>query len=83
MYLSIQLFYILAQSQDYHSGPYNVTLTAGVTNFPFKILILDDKEPEEDENFILAIDPFSLPCSLTVGNPHQATVTIMEDECKQ
>ena len=49
---------------------YNVTLTAGDTYFPFKIPILDDKIPEEDENFILAIDPSSLPCSLTVGNLH-------------
>ena len=53
-----------------------------MTRFPFNVSILDDKILEEDENFILSIDPSSLPCSVTIGNYNQATVTILEDECK-
>ena len=53
-----------------------------MTHFPFNVSILDDKILEEDENFILSIDPSSLPCCVTIGNYDQATVTILEDECK-
>ena len=53
-----------------------------MTRFPFNILILDDNILEEDENFILTIDPSLLPCGLSVGNHSQATVTIKENECK-
>ena len=53
-----------------------------MTRLPFNVSILDDNIFEEDESFILTIDPSSLPCSLSVGNHGQATVTILEDECK-
>ena len=83
--------------EDCGSGPYYITLTAGMTRLPFNISIHDDKKDIEDgeedddndeiflfedETFILTIDPSSLPCSLSVGNHGQATVTILEDECK-
>ena len=72
----------VVHGEDYSSGPYYITLAAGVTHFPFNISILDDEILEEDENFMLSIDPSSLPCSVATGNYNQATVTILEDECK-
>ena len=68
--------------EDYSSGPYYITLAAGITRISFNVSILDDKILEEDEKFILTIDPSSLPCSVTTGDHNQATVIILEDECK-
>ena len=76
------MHYTAVRGEDYNSGPYYVTLPAGITHLSFNISILDDKMLEEDENFILTIDPSSLPCSVSVGNHNPATVTILEDECK-
>ena len=53
-----------------------------MTRIPFNISIIDDKILEDDENFVLTIDPSSIPCSLTIGSNNQATATILEDECK-
>ena len=57
-------------------------LTAGDTRFPFEVSIHDDNKFEENENFFLSIDRSSLPCDVNVGIQDQATVTILEDECK-
>ena len=57
-------------------------LTTGDTRFPFEVSIYDDNHFEENENFFLTIDRFSLPCDVSIGNQDEATVTILEDECK-
>ena len=66
---------------DYTSGPYSVTFPAGVMSVPFSISINDDNIFEENENFTLTIDS-SLPTGVMVGNPGQATVTIIDNDCK-
>ena len=48
----------------------------------FNIPINDDKVLETDEVFMLAIDNSSLPDDVTASSSHQATVTIVEDDCK-
>ena len=48
---------------------------------PFDILINDDNIFEENENFTLTINS-SLPTGVMVGNPGQATVTIVDNDCK-
>ena len=63
---------------DYFSGPYNVTFTAGTTYSSFTISIRNDNTFEDNESFALTIT--SLPNIITVGNPRQATVTIVDDE---
>ena len=66
---------------DYGSGPYTVTFPAGATSVPFNVSINDDTILEGDEDFMLTIDPSSLPpTGVTVGSPDQATVTIVDDE---
>ena len=64
--------------EDYSSGPYNVTFTAGTTNSSFTISINDDDIFEDNESFALII--FSLPNIITAGDPRQATVTIVDNE---
>ena len=68
--------------KDYGSGPYNVTIHAGVTTVAFAISITDDNKLEENENFGLVINPSSLPSSVIVGNPNQTTVTIVDNDGK-
>ena len=66
---------------DYSSGPYYVTFPTKVTSVPFNISINDDNIFEENENFTLTINS-SLPTGVMVGNPGQATLTIMDNDCK-
>ena len=67
---------------DYESGPYIVMIPAGMTNVPFYVAITDDNLLEETENFNLTISALSLPNRVAVTNPHQATVTIVDNDGK-
>ena len=67
---------------DYTSGPYTVTFPAGQTTATFDVPINDDNILEGNENFILTIDGTSLPTGITRGSPGEATVTIVDDDCK-
>ena len=67
---------------DYGSGPYTVTFPAGVTSASFDIPINNDDILEGSENFTLTINPSSVPTGVTVGNPGQATVTIVDNDRK-
>ena len=67
---------------DYTSGPYTVTFAPGQTSATFDIPITDDMILEGDENFMLTINPSLLPNGVTVGDSGQATVTIVNDDCK-
>ena len=63
---------------DYSSGPYNTTFTAGTTNNSFTVTLRDDNTFEDNENFVVTIT--SLPNIITAGSPRQATVTIVDDD---
>ena len=64
---------------DYDSGPCNVTIPAGQTTATFDVPINNDNILECNENFILNINPSSLPTDITVGSLGLAIVTIMEE----
>ena len=67
--------------EDYGSTLlYNVVLYAGMTSVSFNISIHDDNMLEGDESFILNINANILPVSITVDDPGQATVMIVDDE---
>ena len=68
---------------DYGSGPYIVTIPAGMTSVPFDIPITDDGILEGNEDFMLTINPSPLPTGVSVGTPDQATVTIVDVGSKQ
>ena len=63
---------------DYNSGPYNITFSAGMTTSSLDIMINDDSLFEDNESFSLTID--SVPSNITIGDPHEATVTIVDNE---
>jgi len=65
---------------DYNSGPYTVTFVAGQTCIPFDVPINDDNILENTEMFTLTIDSSTLPNHFTVGDPGQATVSIMDSD---
>ena len=65
---------------DYTSGPYSVKFTAGVTIASFDVLITNDNTSEGNETFNLAINGSLLPEGISVGNPDQVTVTIVDDD---
>ena len=67
---------------DYVSGPYTVVFLAGQTIATFDIPIVDDIIFEGNENFMLTINSTSLPSNVTVDNPGEATVTIVDNDCK-
>ena len=67
---------------DYNSGPYTVTFPAGVTTVSFNIPITDDNVLENNEDIQIEINVSSLPSRVFVGNPSQATVTIVDNDGK-
>ena len=76
-------YYNCIENVDYDSGPYTFTIPAGMTNITFNVrAIRDDDILEENENFYFTIDSSSLPNDITAGSPFQATVVIMDDDCK-
>ena len=65
---------------DYDSGPYTVTFTAGQTSVPFDVAIHDDNISENTEMFTLTIDSSTLPNRVTVGDPDQSVVNILDSD---
>ena len=55
---------------------------AGTTNAAINIMINDDNIFENNENFTLTINSTSLPSYITVINPSEVTVTILDDDRK-
>ena len=53
-----------------------------MTSVLFNVSITDDNVLEVDENFSLTIDPSSLPSNVTIDNPSQATVTVLDNDGK-
>ena len=67
---------------DYSSGSYIVTFSIGVTMVAFDVPVNDDNILEGNENFTLTINSSSLPSNVTVGDPGEATVTLVDNDCK-
>ena len=67
---------------DYGPGPYEVTFTAGTTEASLNVSLTDDNIFERNEKFMLTIDSSSLPNNVTIGDPDEATVTIVDNDGK-
>ena len=76
------LFKNTGQDEDYTSGPYNVTFTAGMTTALLSVPINDDDIFEDSETFRLRIDSTSLPNDVTLGNIRAVVMTILDDDGK-
>ena len=68
--------------KDYISGPYNVTFPIGVVRVAFNISITNDDILENNENFNVTFNPSSLPSYVTIGDPGQTIVMIVDNDCK-
>ena len=75
-------FWFIGGGVDYNSGPYTVTFSAGVTTASFNIPITDDNILENNEDVQIEINVSSLPSRVSVSNPGQATVTIVDNDSK-
>ena len=67
---------------DFASGTYEVTFTAGTTEASFNVSLTDDNIFERNEKFMITVDPSSLPNNVTVGDPDQVIVTIVDNDGK-
>jgi len=73
---------MLGKGIDYDSGPFNLTIPAGETSYQFSIEIINDNVLESFEFFNLTINPLSLPAKVSVGNPNQTVVIIIDNDGK-
>ena len=63
---------------DYTSGPFNITISAGMANATLNISILDDNVLEGNEVFLVTIDQISLS-SVVISNGSTLAVIIDDD----
>ena len=70
------------QGIDYHSGPYTATFFAGTNSTTLDVIISNDDIYRGARRFQLSISQLSLPINVTSGDIGQATVTIVDDDCK-
>ena len=73
---------MLGRGIDYDSGPFNLIIPAGGTSYQFSIEIINDNILESFEIFNLTINPLSLPTNVSVGNPNQTMVLIIDNDGK-
>ena len=78
----LKVYCVTGGGVDYASGPYTVIIPAGQISVSFDVPIVDDKILDGNKNFNLTINASSLPSRVTVTNPHQATVTIVDNDGK-
>ena len=69
---------------DFNGKSYiQVLFPGGRTAAHFDVHIIDDIILERIETFRISIDPLSLPHGVVLGAVSSATVTILDDDCKQ
>ena len=69
--------------KDYESeNEYAVIFQSNIMKAKLNVSIINDKLLEYDENFTLNINSSSMPNNVYVGDPHNAIVTILSDDCK-
>jgi len=74
--------YFLIGGKDYVVGPYEVTFPAGETKASFNVKITGDRILERDEIFQLSINSKTLPNGVTVSDPSEVTVIIVDNDRK-
>ena len=74
--------FLQGQKVDYNSGPYDITIPAGITISSFNISIIDDNIYEQHEEFYLTIDQSSLFNGIIVGSPNRTVMKILDDDRK-
>ena len=73
----------VGDGDDYVSGPYNVTISAGRTIVSFDVSIIDDNIYKQREQFDVYIEQISTLNGVHIGSSYIATVVIADDsDCK-
>ena len=72
----------LNPDNDYTMGLYNITFPVNVTTRLVDIPVCDDRVFEGDERFSILIVSNSSPDNVISGSLDQATVIILDDDCK-
>ena len=72
----------IGQGIDYTSGPYSVQFNDGDVRASFNVSINNDNILEGNEVFNLIVNASSLPSTVSVGDPGQTTVTIVDNDGK-
>ena len=80
MYCACSVF--TGTDNDYSPGPYMLTIPSGDISVSFNLSITDDDILETKEEFLLSIDPSSLPDGVTVGSEGNTTVIIVDNNGK-
>ena len=73
---------VLSPHNDYTMGLYNVTFPANVTMRLLDIPVCNDEVFEPDESFSILLVSNSSPGNVMGGNLNQATIIIVDDDCK-
>ena len=73
---------VLSPHNDYTMGLYNVTFSANVTMRLLDIPVCNDGVFEPDESFSISVVSNSSPDNVMGGNLNQATIVIVDDDCK-
>ena len=63
-------------------GPYSITILAGSTYKDFDVPVNDDYLCESNKTIPLFISTSSLPDRVSLGDPSEATVIIIDDDSK-
>ena len=74
--------YVITGGDDYGSGPFSVTFSAGMTSNSFDIPITDDTIFEGNETFTVTIVSSTLSTQVMEGVGCVVTVTIIDDDSK-
>ena len=74
--------YTTAEGEDYHSGPFSVTIPAMDTSATFNVSIMIDNIFESDESFNLMINSSSFPSRVFLQPDCTLRITILNDDSK-
>ena len=82
--LVITTVYTCTGNKDYTSEPYNITFHAGdvLAEFNISLNLSDDNINQNNKCFPFIIDPSSLPNYVSVGEPGNATVIVLDNKGK-
>ena len=77
---NISIDNVIGGGVDYSSGPYNITISAGITRMTFNVSINNDNMLEDNEEFSLIINDASLPSCVITNSSGSTTVIIRNDD---
>ena len=72
----------IGDGDDYVSGPYNVTISAGRTIVSFYVSVIDDNIDEQRGQFDVYIEQISTLSGVHIGSSYVYVVIADDSDCK-